>query len=124
MRVSFEGSRFDVMTPGGTYVHVVPPTSMSSTNISILSLVDGPKEELPEEELSDYALDLDRLHMSDDRAIEKRLYEKKDVLRVNHHVHLRGLLYKKKGEYTLTYGEKSKLFVSSKSIEEQQVVLL
>lgn len=105
-------------------MHVVPPTSMSSTNISILSLVDGPKEELPEEELSDYALDLDRLHMSDDRAIEKRLYEKKDVLRVNHHVHLRGLLYKKKGEYTLTYGEKSKLFVSSKSIEEQQVVLL
>ena len=109
------------MTPGGTYVHVVPPTPVSNSNLSILSLVDGPKEELANEELEDYAVDLDRLRLSDDRAIEKRLYEKKDVLRVNHHVYLRGLLSKKKGEYTLTYGEKSKLVVSSKSIEEQQV---
>lgn len=121
VRVSFEGHRFDVMTPGGTYVHVVPPMPVSNSSLSILSLVDGPKEELANEELEDYAVDLDRLRLSDDRAIEKRLYEKKDVLRVNHHVYLRGLLSKKKGEYTLTYGEKSKLVVSSKSIEEQHV---
>ena len=123
VRVSFEGHRFDVMTPGGSYVHVVPPATLSSSSMSILSLVDGPKEELADEEMEDYAMDLDRLRLSDDRAIEKRLYEKKDVLRVNHHVHLRGLLRKKKGELTLTYGEKSKLIVSSKSIEEQQVVV-
>ena len=121
VRVSFEGHRFDVITPGGHYLHVIPPSSLSNPSVSILSLVEGPKELLTEEEMEEYAPDLDRLHLSSERSVERIVYEKKDTLRTNHHVHLRGLLKKKKGEYYLTFGEQSKLVISSKSIEEQQV---
>ena len=124
VRVSFEGHRFDVITPGGQCLHVVPPSSFSNPSVSILSLVEGPKELLTEEEMEEYALDLDRLHLSSERSVERMVYEKKDTLRTNQHIHLRGLLKKKKGEYYLTFGEQSKLVISSKSIEEQQVGLV